>query len=222
MGFPVPRVLLCLPAIAAFVAVALMPGKAAAQGRPCVISTAQMASATPTPPLRFGIYPGGPAGSVDPKAPPRPEDPDRRPAALQGLRGDAPFVVRLYSAWTGDASADDPGAWLDDEVRQYTAAGLQVELVVRYKPARPDAGASPAAFARFIRTIVRRYGADPGFTSLQVTNEANLPGAPGASDGAFAGAIPALVKGIVAAKDEARRGGHDQLRLGFNCAYDER
>src|SRR5436853_6340513 len=102
MGFPVPRVLLlCLPAIAAFVALALVPGKAAARGRPCVISTAQMASATSTPPLRFGIYPGGPAGSVNPKAPPRPEDPGKRLAALQGLRGDSPFVPRLYAGWPG-------------------------------------------------------------------------------------------------------------------------
>src|SRR3954451_16375373 len=224
MGFHGMRLLRGLPAAAAATAliVLLVAPSAQAQRRSCVISTAQTAVATQTAPLRFGIYPGGPAGSVDPKAPPRPEDPAKRLAALQGLRGDAPFVVRLYSAWTGDASADDPGAWLDDEVRQYTAAGLQVELVVRYKPARADAGTSPAAFARFIRTIVRRYGADPGFTSLQVTNEANLPGAPGASDGAFAGAIPALVQGIVAAKDEARRGGHDQLRVGFNWAYDER
>src|SRR3954453_1347949 len=181
MGFPVPRVLLCLPAIAAFVAVALMPGKAAAQGRPCVISTAQMASATPTPPLRFGIYPGGPAGSVDPKAPPRPEDPVQRLAALQGLRGDSPFVVRLYSGWTGDSRADDVSGWLDDEIAGDPAAGLQGGLPVRNKPADPDPATSPAPFAAYLRGIVRRYGDDPGFTSLQVANEANITGAPGAS-----------------------------------------
>src|SRR4051794_15428404 len=224
MGVHVARLMRCLPPAAAAAALlGLLAAPAAeAQRRACVISTTRMSAPPQSAPLRFGISPGGPAGSVDPKAPPRPEDPAKRLAALQGLRGDAPFVVRLYSAWTGDAAADDPGAWLDDEIRQYTAAGLQVELVVRYKPARADAGTSPAAFARFIRTIVRRYGADPGFTSLQVTNEANLPGAPEASDGAFAGAVPALIKGIVAAKDEARRGGHDQLRVGFNWAYDER
>jgi hypothetical protein len=207
--------------VAALVVLLAAPA-AQAQRRACVIPTARMSAPTQTAPLRFGIYPGGPAGSVDPKAPPRAEDPDKRLAALQGLRGAAPFVVRLYSGWTGDASADDAGAWLDGEIAQYTAAGLQVELVVRYKSARPDAAASPAAFAQFIRGIVHRYGGDPGFTSLQVTNEANLPGAPDASDGAFAGAIQALVKGVVAAKDEARRDGHDQIRVGFNWAYDER
>jgi len=215
------RVLSLVPAIAGVLA--LVPGSAAAAARSCVISTAQMATATPSaPPLRFGIYPGGPAGSVNPKAPPRPEDPAKRLGALQGLRGDQPFVVRLYSGWTGDARADDVSGWLDDEIRQYTAAGLEVELAVRYKPDAADAGTSPAAFAEYVRGLVRRYGADPGFTSLQVTNEANLTGAPGASDGAFAGAARALVAGVIAAKDEARGDGYQQLRVGFNWAYDER
>src|SRR5215212_5299037 len=188
MGFNVSRPLRCLPAAAAVTAlvVLLLCAPAYAQRRSCVISTAQMATTNQTAPLRFGIYPGGPAGSVDPKAPPRPEDPGKRLAALQGLRGDNPFVVRLYSGWTGDAGADDVSGWLDNEIREYTTNGLQVELVVRYKPIRANAASSPVAFAAYIRDIVRRYGGDPGFVSLQVGNEANIPGAPGASDGAFA------------------------------------
>ena len=190
----------------------------------CVISprTATAAAATPAAPLRFGIYPGGPAGSVDPKAPPKPEDPVKRLAALQGLRGSSPFVVRLYSGWTGDAKADDVSGWLDEEIREYTASGLQVELVVRYKPARPNASTSPAAFAAFVGGLVRRYGPDAGFTSLQVTNEANLAGAPEASDGDFAGATQALVAGVIAAKSAANVAGHDQVRVGFSWAYDRR
>jgi hypothetical protein len=202
--------------------VLLLAPTASADSPSCVISARQTATAASQPaPLRFGIYPGGPAGSVNPKAPPRPEDPAKRLAALQGLRGDNPFVVRLYSGWTGDARADDVSGWLDDEIRQYTGAGLQVELVVRYKPERPDAG-SPAGFAAFVRGLVRRYGGDPAFTSLQVTNEANLDNAPDASDGAFAGAVQAVVDGVVAAKDEAVDRGHDQVRVGFSWAYDER
>ena len=110
-------------------------------------------------PLRFGIYPGGPAGSVGPKAPPRPEDPAKRLSALQTLAGSSPFVVRLYSAWTGDAAKDDDGGWLANEIAGYTRAGLQVELVVRYKPAGAHA-ASPATFAEYVRGVVRRYGPD--------------------------------------------------------------
>ena len=172
--------------------------------------------------LRFGIYPGGPAGSVSPKAPPRPENRAKRLSALKTLAGSSPLVVRLYSAWTGDPRADDVGSWLDAEISGYTAAGLQVELVVRYKPAGVVAGSAPAAFANHVRTIVRRYGSDPRFVSLQVTNEANIPGAPEAADGAFARAAEALVNGVIAAKSEARQEGHGQVRVGFSWAYDER
>jgi len=187
----------------------------------CLVPAGHAAAASQTP-LRFGIYPGGPAGSVNLKAPPRAENPAKRLAALQTLAGSNPFVVRLYSAWTGDAAADDVGGWLDGEIAGYTAAGLQVELVVRYKPAAADARSAPSAFADYIRRIVRRYGPDSRFVSLQVTNEANIPGAPDAADGSFAGAAEAVVKGVVAAKDQVRKDGHEQLRIGFSWAYDER
>src|SRR5512133_951989 len=97
----------------------------------CVVPAGVTAAAAPTP-LRFGIYPGGPVGSVNRMAPPRPEEPAKRLATLQALAGSNPFVVRLYSAWTGDAASDDAVGGLDGEIAGYTAAGLEVELVVRY------------------------------------------------------------------------------------------
>jgi len=172
-------------------------------------------------PLRFGIYPGGPAGSVSPKAPARAENPAKRLQAVRRLAGSGPFVVRLYSGWTGDIAADDVRGWLDDEIAGYSRAGLQVELVVRYKPAAA-ARSAPAAFARHVRGLVRRYGRNRRFVSLQVANEANLPNAPEAADGAFAYAARALVKGVIAAKRRARRDGRRQLSVGFSWAYDER
>lgn len=220
----ISRLVAAILAIAMAFAIALvLPSNSHAVSRSCVISpTANAAAYASTAPLRFGIYPGGPAGSVNPKNAPRPENPAKRLSALQELRGDQPFVVRLYAGWTGDASADDVSGWLDDDIADYTAQGLQVELVIRYKPNSGDAGSSPAAFARYVRGLVRRYGPDKGFTSLQVTNEANLTGAPEASDGAFPGARQALVEGIIAAKDEARTNSYDQLGIGFSWAYDER
>ena len=202
---------------AAVVACLVLPSSGYALALNCLVPANHSAGAQA--PLRFGIYPGGPAGSVDPKAPPRPENPVKRLAALQSLRGSSPFVVRLYSGWTGDAAADDVAGWLDEEIAGYTAAGLQVELAVRYKP---SANAGPAAFADYIRGIVRRYGGDDGFVSLQVTNEANLPGAPEAADGAFPGAAEAVVQGVIAAKEQARQDGRGGLRVGFSWAYDER
>lgn len=115
----------------------------------------------------------------------------------------------------------DGTRWLDREVAGYVAAGLQVELVVRYKPVGAGAQA-PAAFADHVRAVVRRYGRHPGFVALQVTNEANLPAAPDAADGAFAGVAEAVVAGVIAADHEAGRLGHDHVRVGFNWAYDER
>src|SRR3954447_9894939 len=107
MAFHGARLLRGLPpaAAAAALVVLLLASSAHAQRRSCLMSTARTAAVAPAAPLRFGIYPGGPAGSVDPKASPRPEDPARRLAALQGLRGGGPFVVRLYSGWTGDPRA---------------------------------------------------------------------------------------------------------------------
>jgi len=204
----------------ALVAGLVMPAVGLAAAVTCPVPAGQQA-ATSQAPLRFGIYPGGPAGSVNATAPPVAENPAKRLSALKALAGSKPFVVRLYSGWTGNASADDVSGWLDGWIADYTAAGLQVELVVRYKPAAASASA-PAAFADYIRTIVRRYGANSGFVSLQVANEANIPGAPGAADGAFAGAAEAVVKGVIAAKDQVRRDGDEQLAIGFNWAYDER
>jgi hypothetical protein len=54
---------------------------------------------------------------------------------------------------------------------------------------------------------------------IQVTNEVNLPDSPDSSDGAYDGGRDALVKGVIAAKDEARRRGYRQLKIGFNWAY---
>jgi hypothetical protein len=212
---------LLVAGVGALLAGLALPATGHAIALNCVVPAGATDAASQTP-LRFGIYPGGPVGSVNPKAPPRAEDPAKRLATLQELAGSNPFVVRLYSAWTGNASADDVGGWLDGQIAGYTAAGLEVELVVRYKPAHADAGSSPAAFADYVRGIVRRYGSDSRFVSLQVTNEANLPGAPDASDGAFAGAAEAVVNGVIAAKDESRRDGYPRLRIGFSWGYDER
>ena len=65
--------------------------------------------------------------------------------------------------------------------------------------------------------MVRRFGPNPLVAGLEVTNEGNITFSPDSSDGGYHGAREALVRGVIAAKDEARRLGHDQLRIGFNC-----
>jgi hypothetical protein len=168
-------------------------------------------------PIIFGIYPGGAAGTVGPAGRTIAEDPALRLTALEQLRGERPFVLHLYDAYTQPSDAGALPAWLASEIAAYTAAGFRIELVLRYRPAAP--AGDVAGYADFVRSRVRQLGPDPGVTGLQVTNEANITGAPDAADGAYAGAKDALVRGVIAATDEAHRQGHTHLGIGFNWAY---
>lgn len=171
------------------------------------------------PPLVFGIYPGGAAGTVGPAGRTRPEDPGLRLAALERLRGGTgrPFVLHLYDAFTGRADAASLPAPLAAEIAGYSARGFHIELVLRYRPSDPRGDV--AGFVEYVRSRVRQLGPDPRVTGTQVTNEANVTGAPDAADGAYPGVRDALVRGVVAARAEARRGGFDQIGVGFNWAY---
>jgi hypothetical protein len=177
------------------------------------------ASASSTRPLEFGIYPGGALGSVSGTGPAKPEIPSTRLAAVKALApAGQPFVVHVYAAFTGPggASAD---AQLGAQVAQYSAAGLVSEPVLTYRPADGGSSADVSAFAAFAQAAVRAFGPDPQVRYLQVTNEANVGGAPNASDGYYAGAADALIQGVEAAKAASQSGGFGQLEVGFNWAY---
>jgi hypothetical protein len=173
----------------------------------------------PGPPLRFGITPGVQTGQFFTGAvPPRtPEDPPRQLEALAGLRpADGPFVLRLHRFFWSDG---------EEGVRRflaladlYTRAGYLVELQLRYHPSAEQEGDIDAWVAH-VRDVVRRFGANPRVVAIQVTNEVNITFSPDSSDGAHDGARDALIRGVIAAKDEARRRGYRQLEIGFNWAY---
>jgi hypothetical protein len=166
--------------------------------------------------LEFGIYPGGAVGTVGPAGAVRPEVAELRLAGLRTLRGGGrPFVVHLYDSYMEPADRDAVPWWLTSEIAAYTAESFKLELVLTYRPKRP--AGDVAGFARFVRARVRQIGVDLSY--LQVTNEANVAGAPAAADGAYRGARAALVRGVIAARDEARRRGLHHLRIGFNWAY---
>jgi hypothetical protein len=169
-------------------------------------------------PLEFGIYPGGAAGTVGPAGAVRPEAADLRLEALRTLRGGARrFVVHLYDSYTGPGDAAAVPDWLASQIAAYTAEGFAVELVLTYRPRRSTGDV--AGFVRFVRARVRQLGGNRNVTHLQVTNEANVDGAPNAADGAYPGARTALARGVIAAHVEARSAGVDHLRIGFNWAY---
>jgi hypothetical protein len=167
--------------------------------------------------LRFGLTPAGEAGALGPAVPAVPDDPPRTLAALARLHPPgAPFVLRLNRFFWADGEAGV--ARFLALAKRYTDAGHLVELQVRYHPASGQEG-NVAGFVAFVRQIVDRFGANPRVVGLQVTNEVNFTVSPDSSDGAYAGARDALIGGVIAAKDEARRRGFRQLTVGFNWFY---
>ena len=169
--------------------------------------------------LRFGITPGAQTGQFFTGAvPPRtPELPAKQLEGLAGLRAaNAPFVLRLHRFfWSDGEAAVKRFLELSDF---YTRAGYLVELQLRYHPS-PEQEGDIAAWEAHVRDVVRRFGRNPRVVAIQVTNEVNITFSPDSSDGAYDGARDALVRGVIAAKDEARRRGHRQLEIGFNWAY---
>ena len=171
----------------------------------------------PGPRLRFGINPAGEAGALGPRAPVVRLSKRKTLRALRKLRPhDIPFVLRLNRFF-----------WSDGEegirrflrlAHRYTGRGYLVELQIRYHP-RPEQEGDIERFERFVREIVRRFGPNRRVVAAQVTNEVNLEISPDSSDGAYEGARDALIQGVIAAKDEARRRGHDHLKIGFNWFY---
>ena len=207
----------CLAAITGLALLATAPS-AAAQTNACLGDpTDAGVPRKPGPLLQFGINPAGEAGALGPAVPAVPDDPPRTLAALARLRPPgSPFVLRLNRFFW---SLGEPGIQRFLALAQrYTSQGYLVELQVRYHPPPGREGDIPG-FLAFVREVVRRFGPNRRVIAAQITNEVNLTFSPDSSDGAYAGARDALVQGVIAAKDEARRRGHDHLKIGFNWFY---
>jgi hypothetical protein len=214
------RLLCGLVAAACAMLASAVPTASAQSGTPaCVGDTdATQVAQLPGPPVRFGINPRAVTGQIGPApAPAVPEDPARHRAKLDELRppGSA-FPLRLTRFFWRDGQAAFKQFLA--MTREYTSRGYPVELQVRYQPNEQQEG-DIAAWVRHVREVVRRFGSNPLVVGLQIANEVNITFSPDSSDGAYEGAREALVQGVIAAKREAVRLGHDQLRIGFNWAY---
>jgi hypothetical protein len=162
--------------------------------------------------LTFGIYPGSAIGDTGPAGPPdRPDKISQALAQLQGSPG-RPFTVRAYDAYA------DPGDTARAAIRQtpagyhrYLGHGRRLDLVAQYHSRSGDTG----GYCAFIERLIDRHGEH--IATLQIGEEPNITGNP-LLDGAYPRITEALIAGVRAAKDKARRGGYPGLRVGCNSA----
>jgi hypothetical protein len=168
-------------------------------------------------PLRFGVDPGvaGSAGGV--QLPSTPDDLARDVSGAQGLRASGRvLVVRLNRLFWSDGDAGI--STFKTLAARYAAAGLEVELQVRYHPG-PGEDGNLAAWEAYVRHVVDVFGPDRHVVAMTITNEVNLTFSPNTSDGSYTAAKDALIGGIEAAHAEAVSHGFKQLRFGFTYAY---
>lgn len=184
-------------------------------------SATDAASAKRPAPLRFGIYPGGGVGTVLAPATSSVEGAPRFSEldALRRLRGeDRALVLHLYTEVDGTAALDGHLQWARSELDRYWRHGLRAEFVLRHQPIAKVPRTAVDGYVRGVRTAVARLGSHPALVGLQITNEVNVTNAPDAGDGAYPGARRALVRGVIAARDELRRRGIRRVKVGFNVA----
>jgi len=162
--------------------------------------------------LMFGIYPGGAVGDVGLAGPP--DRPDRINQALEELQGHQcrPFIVRAYDVYA------DPGDTAHTTQLQtpagydrYLGCGRTLDLVVQYHSRSGDVD----GYCAFIERLIDRHGEHLG--TLQVGEEPNITGNPNL-DGAYPRITDALIAGVRAAKDKARRSGYPGVKVGCNSS----
>ncbi len=207
----------CIAAVSALVAFTTVLASSSGASDPQCLGSYTGAPPRAAGPIRFGVDPGlaGSAGGA--QLPAKPDDAAKDFAAVRALAtpGRA-LVVRLNRLFW---SAGQPGIdGFQREVDQYTRAGFQVELQVRYHPPSGMSGDIPA-WVDYVRHVVDTFGPDPRVVAMTITNEVNINFSPNTSDGYYARAQDALIAGIEAAWAEARRRHFDQLRFGFTYAY---
>jgi hypothetical protein len=192
------------------------PAAAQVGGDLCLSADPPPVSAPPQR-LRFGITPlaAGSAGAT--QAEPRPDDPQAALRELERLRpGRRQLVLRLNRMLMsdGEAGLQRYAALVDG----YARSGFDSDLQVRYHPAADQAG-DMAAWSRYVERAAQVLGKRPSVKALTITNEVNFPVSPNTSDGNYAGALQAIVTGVVAARHELDRIGRPDVELGFSFAW---
>ena len=195
---------------------ASLPANAAAQDANCLSAPVPEPTGDPLP-LVFGITPllagtsGGSQGAV------LPEDPAKASVKLQALQPPGRrLVMRINRVFESDGAAGLARA--AKLAAGYAQAGFDVESQVRYHPAADQDG-DMEAWERYVRQAVDRLATSRALVALTITNEVNLPISANTSDGAFKDAISAIVRGVVAARQELADIGRSDVAVGFSYAY---
>jgi len=196
----------------------ISPGLTPAAASPDPLCLESYANDAPDPgSLGFGIGPrlAGESGTGQ-TTPLVPEDWRKRDAALKKLAGKGTFTLRLNRLFMADGQAGIKS--FQKMARHFGKLGMNVELQVRYHPL-PGQEGDIRAWVAYVKKVVKAFGPIRSVTGLQITNEVNLTFSPNTSDGAYPKAANALVQGVKAAKNESRRLGYRQLKIGFNFAW---
>ncbi len=167
--------------------------------------------------LRFGIDPelAGSIGSTQGEV--KPVSGAKTLNALRALRPRGKeLVLRINRLFESDGEAGIRK--FKQTIDRFTRAGFDTELQVRYHPSALQAG-DIAQWTRYVRHVVDVFGSNRHLLAMTITNEINLDISANTSDGYYPRAEDALVQGIIAGHQEAKRRGFTQLRFGFTFAY---
>jgi hypothetical protein len=157
----------------------------------------------------FGIYPGGITGtdSGSELTNSLPDDPVEIKKALDSLQDcNNEFWVRCYKGYNGNGISKHE---TPENPLQYVTTTRKLDLVISFQSLLEDF----EQFELFVRTQVKYFGKD--LAKIQITEEPNLRGIP-VVDGDIPGVKEALVRGVIAAGEEAMRLNLPVL-VGFNA-----
>jgi hypothetical protein len=168
--------------------------------------------------LRVGVDPGLAGNPAPSTEAPKPINRGKELTALRGLRPrHHVLVVRLNRLfWSGGQPLLRT---FRHDARHYARHGFKVEVQVRYHPTAAREG-DIRAWTKWVRHATDVLGRNRKLVALTITNEVNFTISKNTSDGSYARAKAALVRGIEAAHRELRR--HHwvhRVKLGFTYAY---
>lgn len=156
--------------------------------------------------LKFGIYPFSTVGQAEGATQGPADDFEQVGRAVLELSGGKAFLPRVYVLYSGPESAEG----ILQQVATLVQIGIPWDLVLCYRSAEDDM----ANWTSLIRTLLARFGHQ--LDALQITNEPNLKGVPGAADGDQPNILVALVEGVLAAREMVEQVGAP-VQIGFSA-----